>query len=109
MKSGPSSPSHCNIGVADWSTAVSTRKSPVPPAPSRHAGPDGFQHAKGPGALQEAIGGAEQAGEGKGQNVPRAPVLQRVGDEPGGTREETENREQVHGPGARYSAGNCGR
>src|ERR1035441_7250599 len=62
---------------------------PDAPAPQRDDGPDGFDQAERPGALQESVDRTERAGDGKSEDEPMAAVLQRVAHEHRGDGEQT--------------------
>ncbi len=47
-------------------------------APQRNEGPDGLDHAEGPGPGQEAVGAGQGTAEGEGQDEYPAPPLQGV-------------------------------
>lgn len=66
-----------------------------PPAAQRDKGPDGFDKAEGPGALQETIGGAERAKQGEGEDVPVAAPLEGIGHEHAGNGEQPKERQCV--------------
>src|SRR5215469_324445 len=64
------------------------RAGPTQPARHRDACPYGLDDAKRPGALQESVGRAHQAGPGEGQDEPGRAPLQGVGHQHGGDGEQ---------------------
>ena len=71
--------------------AATARSSPPDiPAPQRDAGPDRLDQPERPGALQKSVSRPERACAGKGEDEPMAALLQRVGHQHRGHREQTE-------------------
>src|SRR4029079_10085208 len=67
-----------------------------PPAAERHQRPYSFHDSEGPRSLQKSIDGGHDAGAGKCQDEPVASMLQGIGDEHRGNRNQAENRECAH-------------
>ena len=83
------------------------------PAAEGDDGPDDFDEAEGPRTLEKTVEGAEGAGEGKGQDEPRAAVFERVEDHAGGDGEEAEDGQGIQislcmADGGRMKAGAAG-
>ena len=69
---------------------------PSPPAPEGDEGPDRFDHAKRPRALQETVNRAQDTGDGKTQHEPGAALFQRVADHHCGNRKQAESAKECH-------------
>jgi hypothetical protein len=68
-----------------------------PPAAGGDDGPDGFDQAERPSALEKSVDGAEHAGGGETKHVPAATGFKRVADDHGRDGEESEGVEGRHG------------
>ena len=81
---------------------VLARPASIPPTPRRDHAPHGFGDAKGPGALEESVCRSEQAGQAEREDEPRAPFLERIGDQHRDDSDETERGERIHESPARH-------
>src|SRR4030095_2020597 len=78
----------CNAELVYGRTAA-------PPA-QRDDGPDRFDDAERPRALQEPIEGSQRARDRESEDEPRTAILERVAHEHGGYGKEAEGREAIH-------------
>src|SRR5271163_158495 len=67
-----------------------------PPAASSDHAPDRFDQAEGPGALEETVDRAEDAGGREGENENRVASLERVENDHQRDREKPEERQKRH-------------
>jgi len=75
---------------------MSMESARLPPAHQRHQRPYGLDNSERPCALQKPIDRAQRAGDGKGEDEPRAAFFQRVENQHGRDGEESKGIKRFH-------------
>ena len=84
-------------------TMLNSCSAHVPPSPSGHEGPDGFDQPERPSTLKKPISRTQPTCSGEGQDIPRAVFFQRIKDKHRRYSEKSKNGKRIHWFGAPQS------